>query len=200
MRSLVLIALVCGLLIFKVSSQCSEDQTIQNEGGIQNYCYNDSVGQPTIGIGYWLGNGDAAQQMSNAGLDLNAVLNDCADGTQTQYLSDDAATNIFESDSYDTAINCVSGYAPGQPPTVTAALVDMAFNLGCGGLNQFQQMLADLNAGNYQQAAADAQNSKWCGQVGNRCAIDAACIASGQAPVTPLKNTPLQKLAKIAQP
>jgi len=181
MKFLLLSLLICCLIfVVDVSGQCSEQQTISNEGGIMNYCYLDSLSKPTIGIGYWLGNSDASEQMSSAGLSLSAVLNDCQQGTQTQYLSDDAATNIFQQDSYSSAISCVENYAPNQPPTVTAALVDMAFNLGCGGLNEFQQMLSALESGNYQQAAQDAKDSLWCNQVGDRCSRDADCIASGQ--------------------
>ncbi|QIG62473.1 peptidoglycan hydrolase [Pseudoalteromonas phage AL] len=47
-------------------------------------------------------------------------------------------------------------------------LVNMAFNLGVGGLLTFKNMLRLVSAGHYQEAAEEMLNSKWAKQVGNR--------------------------------
>lgn len=49
-----------------------------------------------------------------------------------------------------------------------AALIDMAFNLGLTGLRKFKKMLAALVQQDWEQAAAEAINSKWSKQVGQR--------------------------------
>lgn len=49
-----------------------------------------------------------------------------------------------------------------------AVLVDMCFNLGLAGLLKFRHTLADLQAGDYAQAAAEMLNSSWARQVGGR--------------------------------
>jgi hypothetical protein len=96
----------------------------------------------------------------------------------------------------------------GLPGQVRNAVIDMAYNLGCAGLNSFKSMKASLQAKRWAQgtieshrflissfsffylfsfaallltlsAATDAGNSRWCGQVGSRCARDQACIRSG---------------------
>lgn len=48
------------------------------------------------------------------------------------------------------------------------ALVNMAFNLGIGGLLKFKKMLAALKAGDYEHAAVEALDSRWAKQVGQR--------------------------------
>jgi lysozyme len=46
--------------------------------------------------------------------------------------------------------------------------LNMSFNLGVGGLLEFHHDLADTQAGNYAQAAADMKASAWYSQVGER--------------------------------
>ena len=48
------------------------------------------------------------------------------------------------------------------------ALASMAFNLGVGGLMKFSMMLAALKSGDWHTAAAEALDSKWARQVGDR--------------------------------
>lgn len=47
-------------------------------------------------------------------------------------------------------------------------LVDMAFNLGIGGLLLFKNTLAIIQKGEYEAAAKAMLQSKWATQVGNR--------------------------------
>lgn len=49
-----------------------------------------------------------------------------------------------------------------------AILVNMAFNLGLAGLLGFNNTLAEIEAGRYDEAAARMLESKWATQVGNR--------------------------------
>jgi len=48
------------------------------------------------------------------------------------------------------------------------ALANMAFNLGVARLLGFRDMLAGLEAGDWQRAAAAALDSRWAAQVGER--------------------------------
>jgi lysozyme len=48
------------------------------------------------------------------------------------------------------------------------AVLEMAFNLGVGGLLSFKNMLAALEAGDYETAATEALDSRWAQQVGHR--------------------------------
>lgn len=47
-------------------------------------------------------------------------------------------------------------------------LCDMAYNLGVAGLMGFKRMLAAVEVGDYQLAAAEMLDSKWARQVGRR--------------------------------
>jgi lysozyme len=47
-------------------------------------------------------------------------------------------------------------------------LVNMAFNLGVGGLLTFKNMLRLVSIGHYQEGAKEMLNSKWAEQVGYR--------------------------------
>ena len=59
------------------------------------------------------------------------------------------------------------------------ALVNMAFNLGWPRLSGFRNMLAALQAGDFERAAAEALDSKWARQVGARAARIANVIREG---------------------
>ena len=59
------------------------------------------------------------------------------------------------------------------------ALVNMRFNLGMAGLLKFKKMLTALELGAYYAAAAEALDSKWASQVGERAQRIAELIRKG---------------------
>jgi len=156
---------------------CGKQQTMLNEGE-RLCCYHDSKGIPTIGFGFNLENPDAAQVMSNHGLNLSDVLQDCKDQTKNHCLTDADARDIFNTVSYPIAEQCVDGFVPGLPQVVRAAIIDMAF-MGCNKLNKFIQLKKELLAQNWVKAAGEIANSKWCLDVGlNRCCSNYNCVAN----------------------
>ena len=60
-----------------------------------------------------------------------------------------------------------------------AVLVNMAFNLGVGGLLGFKNTLAYIRAGDFRNAAKSMRKSRWAGQVGNRAAELAVQMETG---------------------
>ena len=68
----------------------------------------------------------------------------------------------------------------GLPAGAQRALVNMAFNLGWPRLSGFTNMLAALEAGDMATAAAEALNSRWAGQVGERADRIAALIRENE--------------------
>ena len=62
------------------------------------------------------------------------------------------------------------------PFTVRLALVDMAFNLGLGGLRSFKRMWEALSRKDWEKAAYEALDSKWARQVGQRASEVAELI------------------------
>jgi len=64
-------------------------------------------------------------------------------------------------------------------PVRQKVLIDMAFNLGIGGLMQFRKMLAALEAGDYGKTADEMLDSKWARQVGKRAQRLAEMMRTG---------------------
>lgn len=54
------------------------------------------------------------------------------------------------------------------PKPAQAALTNMCFQLGYGGLSKFKKMLAALQEGDYEKACAEAYNSRWAQQTPSR--------------------------------
>jgi lysozyme len=70
------------------------------------------------------------------------------------------------------------------------AVLNMAFNLGTDGLLGFRKMLGALEAGDFEKASAEAIDSKWAGQVGQRRSGDIAnMLLNDKAPVIPAAST-----------
>ncbi|CAF1454813.1 unnamed protein product [Didymodactylos carnosus] len=159
-------------------SQCGSSQTMLNEGA-KLCCYYDTTGIPTIGYGFNLNGTDASSTLSQYGLTLANVLNDCKKSTSKSCLTQAQIEAIFNSKSYPEATTCVNSFVSGLSAQVQAALIDVAF-AGCATLNQFVKMKADLQNKDYTGAANELKNSAWCVQVKQtRCSSDAACILSG---------------------
>ena len=62
------------------------------------------------------------------------------------------------------------------------ALINMCFNLGFTRLLKFTNMLAAIAEGKYPTAAAEALDSKWAKQVGNRARDVAHMLEFGEYP------------------
>lgn len=60
-------------------------------------------------------------------------------------------------------------------------LVNMAFNIGLGGIAGFQGMLKAIASGDFDMAAAEMRDSEWFRQVGARAARLADAMSSGVA-------------------
>jgi lysozyme len=63
-----------------------------------------------------------------------------------------------------------------QPEEVQRAVIEMAYQLGIGGVLQFARMLSALEAGNRDEAARHALDSKWAKQTPARAQRVAALI------------------------
>lgn len=156
---------------------CGPQQTMYNEGECL-CCYYDTKNIPTIGIGFNLQRKDAAYIMKKYNLTLENVLKDCTDKTTNNCLTAANAEDLFNTISYPEVGPCVDKYAPGLPPVVRAAVMDVAF-AGCATLNKFVKMQTALKKRDWKTAANELRNSDWCEQVGsNRCNSDYNCIAS----------------------
>lgn len=61
-------------------------------------------------------------------------------------------------------------------------LVNMAFNMGVGGLLEFKKFLSALQAGHMETAAKEMLDSQWSQQVGRRADELAQIVRTGEDP------------------
>lgn len=148
--------------------------------------YVDSVGVPTLGVGFNLIKDGAKKRIEALGLDYAKV----KDGTQS--LTDEQIDTLFADDRV-IAENNVRRDVPGFDSLDSdrqKALTDMAFNLG--SLHNFPNFVKAVNAGDWSQAAKEAGSnkagtgpSKWVQQVGRRAKRIIAQIKGDNAYAVP---------------
>lgn len=118
---------------------------VSKEEGYKSHPYKDSLGILTIGLGFNI-------DVSGPGLTLEeckAVLT-----IRLAHLRADVALALPWTDKLDEVRFDV--------------LEDMAYNMGLKRLLGFHRMLAMVEAGNFEGAAAAGLESKWATQVGQR--------------------------------
>jgi lysozyme len=136
----------------KIKMENIRELLIKHEG-MRFFPYNDTTGHLTIGIGRNL-----YQRGITEGEALLMLENDINDFTKQ------LSERLFWFDS--------------QPENVKMVLIDMAFNMGLGGLLTFHETLEHIKNGNYIEASKSMLNSKWAIQVGVR-AIELSDIMKG---------------------
>jgi len=117
--------------------------------------YLDPLGKWTIGAG---------RNLTDVGISLS----------EAYYLLDNDIDKALR--------DCAQKFGPwfGElDPVRQSVLVQMAFNLGIGGLSQFTQTLAAVRRGDYKDAASLMLQSKWASQVHGRAARLAAQMETG---------------------
>lgn len=137
-----------------IDRQALDAMLVRHEGR-RPFPYKDTTGHLTIGVG--------------RNLDANGL-----SGSEIALLLDNDVART------------VTGLTANLGPLFTAlseprqrALVDMAFNLGVGGVLKFKQMLAALTRGDYTGAAAAMLDSEWARQVGSRAVELAQLVRTG---------------------
>ncbi|AWV97515.1 glycoside hydrolase family protein [Arcticibacterium luteifluviistationis] len=136
---------------------------VSNEG-LRQRAYNDSLGIPTIGVGFNLNRHDANWRLSELGLNYEHVY------YGRQELTIDQINHLLDSD-LDNSISSVQKLFPNFNQFSSKrqiVLVDLVFNLGINRLSTFVKMIAAINEGNWQTAAKELENSNYYTQVGRR--------------------------------
>ena len=118
---------------------------IKQHEGVKLMPYRDSVGKLTIGVGH---------NLSDLGLPISIVEN----------LFDHDLVNVMDSYCviFDSAVRSELSY------NRQLVLLVMIFNLGEMGFRRFAKLIKAINSRNYNEAAAEMEDSKWFGQVGSR--------------------------------
>jgi GH24 family phage-related lysozyme (muramidase) len=137
---------------------------IKKHEGVRPHVYPDSLGIPTVGIGFNLQRPDAKTIFNKLNLNYNDILAGKAD------LTNDQVKALF-TECLQIAYKDVKHYIPGfdnLPRNIKLGLLDMSFNLGYTRLSKFAKTKELIQKGDYKNAAVELKNSKWAGQVGNR--------------------------------
>jgi GH24 family phage-related lysozyme (muramidase) len=146
-----------------IDLQKLEVQLTKHEGK-RNKVYKDSVGIPTIGIGFNLKRPDAKVKIEAVGADYAKVL------AGTEELTDDQISKLFKGDistSVAAGRNIVSNFDE-LSDVRKRVIVDMIFNLGEAGLKKFKNMRSAVEANNFGIAGDEMKSSKWYKQVKSR--------------------------------
>ena len=144
--------------------------------GRREHVYTDTLGHPTVGIGFNLDRADARDRLAAVGADYDAVRAGTADLTDTQinalYAGDYAAARQKAADIVGPGFYSLS---QARQDVVT----DMTFNMS-SKVRGFNTMLNNLRSGDYSGAADAMLDSRWAHQVGNRADADARMMRDGQ--------------------
>jgi len=132
---------------------CLEDQLRRDEKVVLKP-YKDSVGKLTIGIG---------RNLDDVGI---------SNAEASVLLANDIA-------AAEANLEREFPWTIGLDPVRKGALLNMTFNMGIGGLAEFRDFLAKMQAGNYSAAAGAMLDSLWARQVGPRAQRLAIQIESG---------------------
>jgi lysozyme len=125
------------------------DQLARDEGYRPNP-YDDSRGFRTVGIGH--------------NLDANPL------PAETYPMSLERAKQVCSDDVARIwgKLQADLPWVKSLPDVIAGVLTNMSFNMGAKGLEAFHHMLADIQAGNYEQAAVAGEQSAWHAEVGDR--------------------------------
>jgi len=130
-------------------------EQLKRDEGIRKFPYLDTVGKSTIGVG---------RNLDDVGLSPDEI----------DLLLENDIKNATDS------LEAAFPWSMGLDDVRKAALVNMTFNMGIGGLSGFRNFLAKMQAGDYASAAVEMMDSRWAQQVGSRANRLSIQIESGQ--------------------
>lgn len=164
--------LVLFFPVFCMSGECNSYEREKLNEGYRQCVYKDSMGIPTVGVGFNLKKFGAKSEIESVGANYDAVLNG------SQCLDDSQIERLFNKDM-DSAVSCVSSWISNWSSIGSSrqsALEDMSFNMGCATIHEFGSMKAAIEKEDYSAAVSSMQGSLWCRQVGERCNRDVDCM------------------------
>ena len=141
---------------------------LRKHEGERNKTYLDSKGLPTGGIGHLMRPNDIAQYPLGSTIPQQQI---------DTWFSQDSATSVKDAQNFlgmDTWNNLDDNRK--------RAVADMAYNMGSARLGQFKTFKKEMQAGNYDQAARQIENTPYYQQVKTRGPRIASQIRTGVDP------------------
>jgi lysozyme len=145
---------------------------VEKHEGRRKTVYHDTVGKPTIGVGWNLEDSDSDVISSHFGLNLA----DLKSGTAA--LTDDQINQVrdYQINECVLAARRIFPNFDTMPTNPQAVIVDMLFNLGETRFSKFKDTIAFLKSGSWGAAANCLKFSLWFHQVGRRATEDVALL------------------------
>ncbi len=128
---------------------------LRTNEGVRNKVYKDSLGIPTIGVGFNLARPDAKTIVKALNIDYDALLKGKVTLTDTQI---DALLSADLTAVIDDLKNLFKQYDT-MPEPVKLILADMRFQLGARGLRGFVNTMKAFQLGNWVVAAKGLRSS-----------------------------------------
>lgn len=166
------LATFLGLYACNTNAACDVTSLIKTNEGYRTCVYTDTMGNPTIGIGFNLNRADAPSLLASVGANYASVRSGAT------CLTDSQITTLFNGD-VTNARSCAQRINPffnTLKPNAQSVVTDLVFNLGCAGYSGFTGFASFLKTGDYTGAANDLKTTLWCSQVGLRCGRDVNCL------------------------
>jgi lysozyme len=142
--------------------------------GIREYAYEDTEGNPTIGIGFNLADKDNKKILASMGYNVKEVI------AGKIRLTEPVIRSLYER-SIAKATKDATDWVPNlseQPENVQKAIIDMSFNLGATKLAGFVKTRQAFINKDYKEASKQMLDSDWAGQVGKRAKNLSALVLS----------------------
>jgi len=141
-------------------------QILNFEEGFRARPYIDSLGYPTVGVGFLIGPKGAA--LSNYTFSLSKNVSD----VWLQEIISNVTAQMNADKIISTALKQCN-------PARADILTSMAYQLGVSGLANFKNTLAMIAAGNFSGGAAGMLNSLWARQTQSRAQRHADVMRTG---------------------
>ncbi len=158
---------------------------IEHWEGRRNKTYIDTMGHPTVGVGFNLDANGARAAIAALGLDYAQVR------AGTQLLTDPQIDTLLDQ-GLNLAVSDVHTPVPAfdsVPADKQIVVVDMIFNLGLAGFSKFVQAIKAIDAQDWQTASQQMQQSAWFNQVSDRAKADVDLMAGRITPADILGNS-----------
>lgn len=144
---------------------------VKKHEGVRYKMYKDTLGIPTIGIGFNLTRPDADKALKLVGANRKELLS----GGELSAVQVDALLRRDVDECIDDLTRMFVGFDK-MPDNVRLVLIDMRFNLGPVRLRGFTNTLESFRRGDYRDVAKRLRMSLWAKQVGSRAVENIALI------------------------
>ena len=123
---------------------------IKQHEGYRQVVYKDSMGIPTVGIGFNLAEKHNQQFLKTIGVDINEVLR----GKPLTEKQVRLLYNFSLKTAYKDVVKLIPDFKK-HPKEAKKALIDFSFNLGYNKLSKFKGVLRAFERGDYEKASLE---------------------------------------------